>query len=344
MVKKIGSPKISTLLDSKKEKTWIARIEEKRGLINWFVVTLFVIGLVVVLFISLDPFFSVKHKLAASSFDKELEKKIIEDYYKLPNAGELPFADLDQERINENIREIVDRELTFLSGDYGVYVKNLNTGESFGTKENTIFTAASLIKLFVAGSYYKELDKNPNLFAEKLILREEDRVGGAGSLVNDPSGSSYELSFLVEKMLNQSDNTAFAMVTRFLGFSKVKKFIKSNGFSETNFEKNDTTPNDIGVFFEKLYKNELFDKNYTGEMIGSMTNTAFEDRLPFYLPTSTKISHKVGTWDGAYSDAGIIFAPKGDYIIVIMTDGADYNEAINTIRKLSEIIYNYFNK
>ena len=45
-----------------------------------------------------------------------------------------------------------------------------------------------------------------------------------------------------------------------------------------------------------------------------------------------------------YSEVPINTIAASEYIIVVMTDGADYDQAISFIRKVSEIFYNYFNQ
>ena len=144
-------------------------------------------------------------------------------------------------------------------------------------------------------------------------------------------------------MLKESDNTAFALLTRYVGVDKTEEFIKNLGLKNTSFTNNDTSPEDVGIFLEKLYNKEFLLKDYQEQMLGFMQNTTTEDRLPYYL-SGVKIAHKIGSWDGAYSDAGIVYSDKGNYIIVVMTENASYEEAVNLMRKLSEVVYYYFNK
>jgi len=312
-------------------------------IINWSLVTIFVIGFFVVIFISIFPIFSVKHRLSASSFEKSMEDKIIKDYYTEANPdASLPFNNIRGNKKVENLNNEMQDELSKISGAYGVYIKRLDNGTEYNFNSEKSFTAASLSKLFLTGAYYNAAENDPELMINEVTLEDQDKVEGNGSLYSDPTGSSYKPQDLIEKMLKESDNTAFAMMTRNLGINRVTDFINNYGFGQTDFINNTTSPKDVGVFLEKLYKQEIMGKDYTNEMIGFMQNTSFEDRLPYYLP-GVKIAHKIGSWDGAYSDAGIVYGKKGDYIIVVMTDGADYTEAVNAMRKLSQVVYNYFN-
>jgi beta-lactamase class A len=316
--------------------------QKRHRVINWSFITIFAIGLFVVVFISIFPIFSIKNKLSASSFEKETENKIIEDYYasSSPKAN-LPFNDLKESKV-ENLNDEIQSELSKLAGDYGVYIKKLDNGKIYDLNPDKSFTAASLSKLFLAGAYYNFSDSNPDLMINEIVMKDEDKVEGNGSTYSEPVGSSYKPVDLIQRMLRDSDNTAFAILARNLGLDEINDFIKNDGFPQTDFIINNTSPKDVGNFLEKLYNQEITNKDYTDEMLGFMVNTAFEDRLPYYLP-GVKIAHKIGTWDGAYSDAGIVYGKSGDYIIVVMTENANYEEAVNAIRKLSQVVYNYFN-
>ncbi|MDD5731493.1 MAG: class A beta-lactamase-related serine hydrolase [Patescibacteria group bacterium] len=334
------------------EKAFVANQETHRfvkfwkkshKIINWSLVTIFLIGFMVILFVSIFPVFSVKYRLASSSFEKNIENKILEDYYASTNpSSNLPFNNLGDNKKVENLNDEIQSELSRLVGDYGVYVARLDNGEKYEFNSEKIFTAASLSKLFLTGAYYNAAESDPALMVNDTMLENQDKVEGNGNTYSEPVGSSYKPVDLIERMLKQSDNTAFAVMTRNLGLGRVTDFINNYGFSQTDFINNTTSPKDVGTFLEKLYRQEIMGKDYTDEMIGFMQNTSFEDRLPFYLP-GVKIAHKIGTWDGAYSDAGIVYGKSGDYIIVVMTDSANYTEAVNAMRKLSEVVYNYFN-
>jgi beta-lactamase class A len=74
-----------------------------------------------------------------------------------------------------------------------------------------------------------------------------------------------------------------------------------------------------------------------------MTDTSFEDRLPGPLPEGTRVSHKIGSYESTFSDAGIVFpeeSGKGqEYYIVVFSEGAAQGEGIETIRDISLAAY-----
>ena len=56
------------------------------------------------------------------------------------------------------------------------------------------------------------------------------------------------------------------------------------------------------------------------------------------------MGHKTGELDGYKHDAGIVYAPKGDYVIVVMSNTKDPQTAVDVIAKISKAVYDHFEK
>jgi len=54
-------------------------------------------------------------------------------------------------------------------------------------------------------------------------------------------------------------------------------------------------------------------------MLGILKHQKINDRIPYYLPKNLDIAHKTGLLNDTVSDVGIVFTPKGDFIICVMT-------------------------
>ncbi len=247
----------------------------------------------------------------------------------------------EERRIDwEKLKMEVGSQLKAAKGDYSVDVYDLASRKSIGIGENRPMTAASLIKLPVLISLYQqgEFGKiNPD---SKYVLEEADKRQGSGSMAYAKAGSSYTYRKMAELMGQQSDNTAFHVVTGRLGGEAIEKTITQAGLLNTSFKENETTAYDVATLLIKLYRGELLNRKNSDEILGFLTKTIYEDRIPTGVPTGVRVAHKVGTEVGVVSDGGIVYA-KNPYVLVIMSKEASLAEAQKLLPEVSRVVWNY---
>lgn len=227
-----------------------------------------------------------------------------------------------------------------LSGVYGLYVIRLGDGFAYGINEKEIFQAASLIKLPVIVTLYREAESGDIDIDTRYTLKASDKVGGAGVLQNKSVGTVLTYRELAFLMGSQSDNTAFNIVRRILGDENIEETIKTIGMNKTSLKENETTPYDIGVFFQKLFKGGIISEDSTSEILESLTNTIYEEHLVAGIPRDVRVAHKYGREVHVVNDAGIVFADK-PFVVVIMSKGVVEKEADEIFPELSEIVFGF---
>jgi len=266
--------------------------------------------------------------------------------FKLPSIS-IPFFSEDTIVIEGNRSEMEKKEKVIekfeektrnLSGVYGLYVSDLESDFSYGVNENETFQAASLIKLPVMVAFYKEVEAGNINLDETYSLRKEDKVAGSGSLYKKPIGYKVTYRDLVELMGKQSDNTAFKITRNLLGDEKINEVIKLSGMLNTSLEKNTTTPKDIGVFFENLWKGNIVNKTSRDGILESLTNTIYENHIVAGIPRGIRVAHKYGREINVVNDAGIVFTDT-PFVIVIMSKGVIEREADKVIPELARIVF-----
>lgn len=243
---------------------------------------------------------------------------------KFPNNGGVnPFKEtvvvvgnsgsgIDQQKISDikkNFRDLTDQ----YSGIYAFYIYDLNGNYFYGENYQEVLTAASLIKLPVMELAFKKLE--------------------AGELEED------ETLPLLEAMGKRSDNNAFLKMLDILGRDKVEMEIKEIGMNSTSLKDNTTTPEDVGMFFKKLYNRQFLSEKYTDLFFEYLTDTIYEDWLRPGIPSDIPVAHKYGRETHSISDGGVIFSDK-PFVMVIMTDGIIDEEANEIFPKLSNMLYN----
>lgn len=234
---------------------------------------------------------------------------------KIPSMSELnPFGEkvivvgnkgsrISQEKIEETKRLFKEATNDY-SGLYAFYIYDINGDYYYGYNHQEIMQAASLIKL-------------PVMYL--AMKNGEDKS-------------------LIEAMGKRSDNSAFVKMVNTLGKENVSKTIADLGMANTSLSDNQTTPEEIGIFFKKLYKNELLNEEETKELEDYMTNTIFENWLKPGIPDDIILVHKYGREQHSVSDAGIVMGDK-PFVMVIMTDGVIEREADELFAKLAKLLY-----
>ena len=232
----------------------------------------------------------------------------------------------------------IKKLITNLKGTYGVYVRDLVTGESYGINTRESFTVASLNKLPVLLTLFKEVEAGNLNLETKYVLKVADKRAGAGSMQYKPIGTVYTYRQMAQLMGNQSDNTAFNVFSNILGDQKIQTVINNLGMKNTSFEDGETTPEDIGIFFYKLYTQNILVRDDRDELLSFITNTIYEDRIPAGIPKGITVAHKIGNEVGVISDAGIVFSDK-PFILVILSEGVVEKEATEVLPKIAETVY-----
>lgn len=112
------------------------------------------------------------------------------------------------------------------SGNLGVYVKKFGTTEEMDYSADRNWYFASTVKVPVAIAVLQLVEEGKLSLDQKLILKRSDPVDGSGEVRFRRPGSKLSLSYLIEKMLTQSDSTATDMLIRLIGENELNQRIR----------------------------------------------------------------------------------------------------------------------
>lgn len=234
--------------------------------------------------------------------------------------------------------------------NYSVFIKNLKNGERYYLNQDKIYETASLYKLWVMATVYKQIE-NRNLKKEEILsadvfdLNRKFNIASESAELSDGT-VTWSIEDALRNMITISDNYSALLLSDRVKISNVSKFLIEQGFNESKVGTLETNPvssaKDIGIFFEKLYNGQLANEQDTKEMFELLKQQQINTKLSKFLPENVVIGHKTGELGGFSHDAGIVFSEKGDYIIVVMSDTELPANANENIANLSKDIYKYF--
>ena len=245
----------------------------------------------------------------------------------------------------------IQNELIGTHGTYGIVVENLKTHENYYQNAQKIYKSGSLYKLWVMADVYEYMKegKLPDTqILSKNVVDLNKEFGIDPDLAEKTSGTiTYTVHDALYQMITISDNYAALLLADTVGLQNIATFLTKNGFmySKVGMHGKDpiTTPFDIALFFEKLYKGQLINADYSNRMLKLLKGQRLNDKIPEYLPVSVTVAHKTGELDNVTHDAGIIYAPDGDYILVVLSLIDDRQLANERIANVSKAVFNYFN-
>lgn len=261
----------------------------------------------------------------------------------------------------KKLDKAVKSALEGTKGNYAVVIKSLENKDSYFLNEHEIFDAGSLYKLWVMAETFKQIQAN-TLTENEVLTEEIETLNNKFDIDPDLAelkDGTISLSVLdaLNQMITISHNYAALLLTEKIKLSTVDNFLAKNSFKESSVgvggESPKTSASDIALFLEKLYKQSLvYDEKQVNEfasgenarkMLELLKKQQLNDKLPKDLPEGVIVAHKTGEIDYFSHDGGIVFSPKEDYIIVVLSKSDMPQAAEDRIAQISKNVYEYFN-
>lgn len=305
------------------------------------------IGLLVIITIPLLIIYSLFHLFQSQPAVKGITDTSIDDNQTLP----LPAPTHIVAQNSQPLANAIADALSGSHGNYGIVVENTKTGEGYQQHEDTVYDSASLYKLWVMATVYQQIAQG-KLQETDILSHDIQALGKEFHVALDPSGQTNGTLTLSVKnalynMITISDNDAALLLTNKIGLQNIGNFLKSAGLTQSRLGINGndptTTPLDVALFFNKLYLGQLANQKYTAEMLDLLKSQRLNEKIPANLPFDVSVAHKTGELDNYSHDAGILYTPNGNIILVVMSDSDDPSLANDRIANVAQAVYTYFN-
>ena len=274
-----------------------------------------------------------------------------------------PYAEAEEKSVDilsenewSSLTSELNNKMKSWPAEAGIILKDFETGRVWKQNANGRFRSASLIKVPIAAALMEKLGEGDITLDTSLKVSKKNRVSGSGTLRWEDNGTPVPLNTVLFKMITESDNTATKMIVDEIGFDSISVSLRHLGLEDTNVcpnisnmtsrkikDDSFTTPKDIAGLFEKIYSGSLVDKKHSDYLLAILKQTKSRNRLRAGLPEGWQLGHKTGLLRKACHDAGIVFSPRGDYLLVVMTgDVPNYRKAKSFISSIGKITYKYY--
>ena len=228
------------------------------------------------------------------------------------------------------------------SARVGFVVLDLTDGSRCSYHAGEVFRTASLYKLIVLAEAHEQVRQGTFSFDEGITVRQY-----RAATADRPAGTDVYVVGAREaarRMIQVSDNaTAEALAAR-LQWSAVGAAPARLGMPNTIVgDAYTTTADDIAYFYAELHAGTLVGADEDAAMLDVLRGQRIRDRIPWFLPDDVEIAHKTGRLYAYANDVGIVYAPAGPFVLVLLTESDEsLGPGYEAIRDLARIAYEGF--
>ncbi len=281
------------------------------------------------------------------------------------------------ERSLAELRAVLEEHLTYWKNGIGaIYVHDLETGETLGINENTVFSGASVMKVPIMIYVYSKLGKlneQQRDWMENVIINSDNL--DANALLAAAVGSQGTEAALegVNEMSIMLEGLGLKHTYQLIPYESAEWLIQQSKFpkggpareGEPPYTAADpylrTTPREMGELFVMLAEcadgrgpllekyGDTISQTLCDEMMGWLERPHDQERMVAGIPEGVKVAHKGGWIDDMQSDVGIVSSPNGRYVAAIYIwrrDGYATNIHASPspyLGDFSHTIYTFFN-
>ncbi len=200
------------------------------------------------------------------------------------------------------LQPVLDEYSAQHSEYYGIYVKNIKTGETATHNADTTAIAASLYKLI----------------ASFLVLQQVDQ---ATMNLDQPVLGSQSLRHCLDLAIRVSDNPCGRALRDLVNNNQPIPAIEKTGLKATHLAGSfpTTTARDIGVLLENIHTSKGLQPASSALLVDAMQRQQFRTRIPSGLPTGVLVANKTGDLNGYAHDAAIVTKGETTYVMVVLS-------------------------
>ncbi len=278
------------------------------------------------------------------------------------NSNDIPTINALEKLVDSYIEQLD------FNGIVSVEVVDLLSGEQLSINQGIAYAGLSIMKIPIILETYRVLDNDPLEETAKLI---------EGSIVES---SNLYANILLSQIGNGDKIIGASVLTsnmQLLGLKNtfmagyfdqeggVPPVVQTSANRRTDFDTDpdafmQTTSDDMAYLLTMLYQcgrdggggislvfADLITQQECQSILSLLSRNKIATLIEAGVPEGVSVAHKHGFGDGdTIGDAGIVFSPGGDYVVVIYVWQSEYLEWENSapiVANISRMIFNYFN-
>ena len=137
-----------------------------------------------------------------------------------------------------DLEAVVQREAAGVKGTLGVWIKHVESGETVGFKESRRFQLASVFKIPVLLTLFRQVDAGRFSLDDRIVLEQKMKTYGSGLLADMKPGLNLAIQDLQLLMMARSDNTATDILYDLVTPAEIRAYMAELGLKSTTIDMN----------------------------------------------------------------------------------------------------------
>lgn len=278
-------------------------------------------------------------------------------------ASQPPPVSVDQ------LRAAISQRIAASAGTVaGVVYVDLETGDRLSMAEDTVFHAASTMKIPVMIEVLRRSQQGAFGLDQGILMINQFRSLADGSpfsleAADDGDSTLYErvgqrvpVRELLRLMIVRSSNFATNQLIELVGAANVTAAARALGATRTQVLRgvedqkafdagmiNTTTAADLATLLAAIENGRVLSPASSSLMRDLLLAQEFNSKIPAGLPQGTRVAHKTGEITAVSHDAAIVYpAGRKPYVLVVLTRGIrDAKASSALIADISRLVYAY---
>jgi len=239
--------------------------------------------------------------------------------------------------------------------NYGIYIKDLLTGQVYSYQSEKEFPSASISKLPAVALTLRDIDKGKIDYDSLITVEDRYKHSTFDSIGSLPAGTKVPVSDLMRYAIIESNNSAHYHLQEVVldGIGGVNpRTQKELGVENLFLNPLTAEAKSVGDLYEGIYFRETLSDESAKYFFDTLLSAYPDLRagIPGGVPETdvVKAANKPGFLFGGeygetYADSGLVFGKNTDYIVVFLNDRAPmpFPDGWRKIREMSSIVYKY---
>jgi beta-lactamase class A len=237
----------------------------------------------------------------------------------------------------------------------GVYYRDLENGPIIGIDAYEDYYGGSLLKVPVMLFYLKQAEQDPSILDKKFTV--DDSI--TPTQLKNPnqaalSGHSYTVRDLIGKMIIYSDNASKDVLEKgapglFAKDEPLSNVYTDLGLDDSTYKSGALTLEQYASIFTIIYNSQYLSNAMSEQALDIMSKGDYHRGIVAGVPKDTIVANKFGI-PGTQAnkpqlhDCGIVYHPRGPYVLCVFTEGTDYFAMEKVIAGISKIVYDGVNR